>query len=662
MSEHLVVFMPSGRRDAVAEGTSLLDAARRIGVDLDSVCGGRGICGRCRVGVGEGVFAGHGIVSRAAHAGPRTQPEERYARLRGGLDGAWRLGCQARVAGPLVVDVPPESQRHRQVVRKDLVERIMIVDPAVRPHFVTVEPPNMMVPASDLSRLRFALERDWALVGLEIPLSILSDLQKTLRAGNWSVTAAVAGGRRLVAVYPALVERLYGLAVDVGSTTIAAHLADLSTGAVLASAGVMNPQIRFGEDLMSRISQVMLHPARVGEMAKAVREAIDGLAGSLAAEAAISRDRIVETVIVGNPVMLHLLLGIDPTELGGAPFALAFDRSQDVPARDLGLDLAPGALVHLPPCIAGHVGADAAAMVLSEAPQDRDEITLLVDVGTNAEIVVGNRHRLLACSSPTGPAFEGAQISGGQRAAPGAIERLRIDPTTFEPRYRVIGSASWSDEPGAPDLPVTGICGSGIVEAVAELFLAGLLRADGSFDQHRLGSTPRLVPDGRTLAYVIREAAPRIAITQGDVRAIQLAKAALHAGATLLMEKLGTRTLDRVVLAGGFGSHIDPVYALVLGMLPDCDVDRVVSAGNAAGTGALMLLLDAASRQVLDRLVDRIEKVETAIEPDFQRCFVDAMALPHRTDPYVRLARRVRLPPRPGPEDGSPPRRRVARA
>jgi uncharacterized 2Fe-2S/4Fe-4S cluster protein (DUF4445 family) len=332
--------------------------------------------------------------------------------------------------------------------------------------------------------------------------------------------------------------------------------------------------------------------------------------------------------------------------------------AMDLPARDLGLGLAPGAFVHVLPCIAGHVGADAAAMVLAEAPHREDEVTLLVDVGTNAEIVLGNRHRLLACSSPTGPAFEGAQITAGQRAAPGAIERIRIDPATLEPRFKVIGCELWSDDPGfgaaVAAVGVTGICGSGIIEAIAEMHLAGILRSDGGIEGSLAARTWRVREEYRSFTYLIREDAPRIAVTQHDVRAIQLAKAALHAGAKLLMTRLGVAEVGRIKLAGAFGAHIDPLHALVLGLVPDCPPERIASVGNAAGHGARIALLNAAARAEIAELVRRIEKVETAIEPDFQAEFVAAMAVPHATDAYPHLAARVTLPPR-----GTGPRRRA---
>ncbi len=668
----LVVFTPSGRRGRFPVGTPLLKAARALGVDVDSVCGGRGICGRCQVVVGQGEFAKHGIRSAQDHVTAWNEVEGRY-QARKGMKPGRRLSCQAQLLADAVIDVPAESQVHKQVVRKRAEVRNIELDPAIRLHYVEVEEPDMHKPSGDLERLLQALERQWGLAELDWDLRVIQGLQKTLREGAWKVTAAIHRGQVLTAVYPGFRDKVYGVAVDVGSTTIAAHLCDLASGEVVASGGVMNPQIRFGEDLMSRVSYVMMNPGGELELTEAVRAGLNELFHTVANEAGIRVDDILNAVIVGNPIMHHLLLGIDPTELGGAPFALAMNSGMTIWASEIGLELESDARVYVMPCIAGHVGADTAGVILSEQPHLRDEISLVVDVGTNAEIVLGNRHRLLACSSPTGPAFEGAQITSGQRAAPGAIERVRIDPETLEPRFKVIGCDLWSDEPGftaeTRTLGVTGICGSGIIEVLAEMFLAGIILADGTIDGSLAARSPRIEADGRTFRYLVHDPAdpddPRICVTQTDVRAIQLAKAALYAGTRLLMDRFGVERVDRIQLAGAFGSHIEPKYAMILGMIPDCDLEKVSAAGNAAGTGARIALLNQKARDEIQQLVKRVEKVETAVEPRFQEHFVEAMALPHKTAAYPELARVVALPeprlPEP-PAEGEGGRRRRRRA
>ena len=674
--EALLVFTPSGRRGRFPIGTPILQAARALGVDIDSVCGGRGICGRCQVELCSGEFAKHGVASRPEHLSLPGTVELQMAAA-GTLHAGRRLSCAALLLGDAVVDVPPESQVHRQVVRKRAEVHDIELDPPVRLYYVEVQPPDMHDPSGDLRRLEEALEFEWRLTGLKSDLQLLQELQSALRAGDWKVTVAVHRDQQVIAVWPGFRDRAYGLAVDVGSTTIAAHLCDFASGEVVASAGVMNPQIRYGEDLMSRVSYLMMNPGGETEMTRLVRRAIDALAAQVAAEAGIEVSDILEATFVGNPIMHHLLLGISPVELGGAPFALATDSSLELWASELELHLNPNARVYVLPCIAGHVGADTAGVVLSEGPYLHDEISLLVDVGTNAEIVLGNRQRLLAASSPTGPAFEGAQISCGQRAAPGAVERVRIDPETLEPRFRVIGSELWSDQPGFAEavrgIGITGICGSGIIELVAELFLAGVIGSDGVIDGRQAARSPRVLAEGRTYSYVLHNGEVSLRITQNDVRAIQLAKAALYAGVRLLMDHLEVERVDRIRLAGAFGSHMDVKYAMVLGLIPDCPLEHVSSAGNAAGTGARIALLDQKARQEIEEVVRRIHKVETALEPRFQQHFIEAMAFPHRTAGYPHLERVVTLPKRRAPQPDNPavggdgsmpsrPRRRARRA
>jgi uncharacterized 2Fe-2S/4Fe-4S cluster protein (DUF4445 family) len=396
----------------------------------------------------------------------------------------------------------------------------------------------------------------------------------------------------------------------------------------------MNPQIRFGEDLMSRVSYVMMNPGGDRELTAVVRGAVDSLIGELVSTAGATRDRILEVVLVGNPIMHHILLGIDPTPLGSAPFVLAIDEAVTASASDLALDL-PNARAYAGPCIAGHVGADMAAAMLAEGPHRSAGMQLLVDIGTNAEIVLGDRDRQYAASSPTGPAFEGAQISCGQRATVGAIEHVRIDAETLEPECQVIGGGPYP----------TGVCGSGIIDAVAEMFLAGIIDSDGTIRGELAPRTPRIVADGRTFAYVLHERdGVRLAITQNDVRAIQLAKAALRAGIELLLEHAGSPEITDIRLAGAFGAHIDPLHAMVLGLVPDRPRERIRAVGNAAGAGAVQALLSRRMRREMEQAVRGVVKIETATEPRFQELFVAAMAFPHATAPSPFLADLVDLP------------------
>ncbi len=670
-----VVFQPSGRRGNFPVGTPVLDAARSLGVYVESVCGGRGICGRCQVNVSEGSFAKESIVSSCGNLGGTTDLETRYRSLRE-MAADRRLSCQATIEGDLVIDIPTEAQTNRQVVRKRAENVQIDVDGPVRLVRVVVDEPDMETPRGDADRLLDRLMKKTGDTALGIDFALLPKVQKILRAGNWSVTAAIwqdgVEPPRVVALWPEPKYTVYGLAVDIGSTTIAAHLCDLVNGRTVASAGTSNPQIRFGEDLMSRVSYVQMNPQRLPDLTKAVRDAVNSLVGKLVADVGAERSDILDAVFVGNPIMHHLFLGIDPTELGGAPFALTVSDAVHTRAIDLDLELNEGARVYVLPCIAGHVGADAAAATLSLQPYDAEPVTLLVDIGTNAEIVLGNRDRLLAASSPTGPAFEGAEISCGQRAAPGAIERIRIDAETLEPRFKVIGVDQWSDEEGFDEaveaVGVTGICGSGIIEAVAELYLAGVITVDGLIDGTIADRSPRIIQIGRTFAYHVTDATTPITIRQTDIRAIQLAKAALYAGVKLLQDKLDGAEIERIRLAGAFGSYIDTKYAMILGLIPDCDLGQVSSVGNAAGTGARLALLNRGKRREIERVVREIEKIETAMEPKFQEHFVNAMALPNKVDPFSKLRTAVQLPEPREPqetggsdEDGGRQRRRRRR-
>ena len=653
----LVIFTPSGKRGRFPLGTPVLHAARQLGVDLDSVCGGRGICSKCQITPGYGDFSKHGVTVAPDALSEWNAVEERYKSKRGLIDGR-RLGCQAKIMGDVVIDVPPESQVHKQVIRKRAEARQITLDPAVRLHYVEVVEPDMHEPSGDLERLADALRGQWGIDRVTCEFPVLALLQTALRKGEWRVTVALhqsddADVPRILHVWPGLYEDgIYGMAVDLGSTTIAGHLCDLRTGEVLASSGLMNPQIRFGEDLMSRVSYSMMNENGAAEMTAAVREGMNRLFQQVAEEAGIDRRLIMDAVFVCNPVMHHLFLGIDPYELGQAPFALATSGALRLTARDLGLDIHPAARAYLLPCIAGHVGADAAAVALSEAPEKSAELLLVVDVGTNAEILLGNTEKVLACSSPTGPAFEGAQISSGQRAAPGAIERVEIDPVTKAPRFKVIGCDLWSDDPGFDEATattgITGICGSGIIEMVAEMRMAGIVDGPGLIGTAEQTGSDRVFQDGRTNSYLVHDASatggPKITVTNRDIREIQMAKAALYSGARLLMDKFGVDKVDRIVLAGAFGAHISPKHAMVLGMIPDAPLDKVTSAGNAAGTGARIALVNRKTRAEIEDTVRRIHKIETAIEPRFQEHFVNASHIPNAVEPFPVLSTLVTLP------------------
>ena len=645
---HQVIFMPSGRRGQIEAGTTVLEASRQLGVQVESICGGRMTCQKCRVCVEEGNFPKHGIISDSRNLSATSNEEASFLQKLKSPD--MRLSCQATIEGDILLFVPEESRGQKQVIRKSATNRVIDVNPAIRKVYVEVDKAELGEHRGDWGRLQEALADQWQLQNLTIDLRVLQKLQAALRDGGWAVTVTLWQEREVIDVEPGFEDGIYGLAVDIGSTTIAGYLCDLRTGEIVATESMMNPQVTYGEDLMSRVSYAMMHPQTgLEKMHKAIIDALNRLAASAAREANIQPRQIHDAVFVGNTTMAHILLGIDPVELGGAPFALATRDAVDVKARELGLRLHPGAYVHVLPAEAGHVGADNVGALIAEEPYRQSETILLVDVGTNAEIVLGNKAWMYSASSPTGPAFEGAQITFGMRAAPGAIERVRIDPETKEGRFRVIGEERWSDEwQIGLDVPLeeqpkhlaAGICGSGIIEVVAEMFLAGILLPDGRFDDTLVHD--RIQWNGRRGEYILATAEQTttgepIIVTQDDVRNIQLAKAALYAGAKLLMNRAGIDAVDKIVLAGAFGSYIDTKYAMILGLIPDCDLEKVVAVGNAAGDGARIALLNREKRQEAVDISRWVTYVETAVDPDFQNEFVGAIHLPHASDAFPHL-------------------------
>ena len=674
-----VVFQPSGRQGDIAAGTNLLDAARSLGVEIEAICNGRQTCGKCQVVVEGGTFPKHGITSSAEHLTPPDGREARYWDRAGSPPQGRRLACSCEVRGDLMIFVPEESQARKQVVRKAATERAIVVDPAIRLHYVEIDPPTLEHQLGDWDRIAAELEARFGLRDVRLDPVLLGELQDVIRKGRWKVTVAVWQDREAVRVQPGYVEEAYGLAVDIGTTTVAMHLCNLRTGEILSTASQMNPQVAYGEDLMSRVSYCDLNGAAgLATLHDAIIGALNNLAKEAAAAAGITCDAITDIVLVGNSVMHHILLNIPPGELGQSPFGPAISDAVDVKARDLGLKLALGAQAHVLPLEAGHVGADNVGVILAEEPDKApaNEVWLIIDVGTNGEILLGNSTELYSASSPTGPAFEGAQIRHGMRAAPGAIERVRIDGETLECRFKVIGRDEWNDrwadggeskkEDGRKktgddrwsrddhrdarhdrrglrqDAPIlaAGICGSGIIEAVAELFMAGVLTPDGRFApeiQH-----PRLSWTGAKAEYVLAwphesSTGRAIVLTSDDVRNIQLGKAALYSGARLLMERMGVERVTRVLLAGAFGSYIDPVRAMVLGMIPDCDLESVATAGNSAGDGARIALLNKGEREDARRLARWTNYVGIAMEPRFQEAFVEAMPIPHGSHAFPHL-------------------------
>ncbi len=640
---HMVVFQPSGRRGRVEDGTSVLDAGRELGVGIEALCGEKQTCGKCRVRIEEGFFRALEVESSTAHVSPRIADEDEFFTLQELAQG-YRLACKATIHGDLAVFVPEEARLDGQVVRKSATDRLIEVDPSVRTYFVEMEPPTLHDPLGDYERLCEALRAHHGLHRPLIDHRVLVGLGGTLRAASWKVSVSVwTGGQapEIVRVAAGRVQRSVGLAVDVGTTSVAAYLCDLETGEVLACDAMMNPQVSCGEDVMSRIAFSMSHDDGVERLRLAVVGGVNALAARVAEAAGLTSRDILEMAVVFNTAMHHCFLGIDPQYLGVAPYAPTVQHSINVKARDLGLDLCPGANVFVLPNEAGFVGADNVGVLIAEEPWKRDERQLIVDIGTNGELIMGDGRRLISSSCATGPAFEGAQILFGMRAAPGAIERVSISPETREPRYRVVGKDAWSDELPPETIGCKGICGSGIIDGVAELFKAGVIDRSGRFVKGV--DSPRVrrgdAGDEYVLAWAPETSIGRdITITIGDVRAVQLAKGAMYAGARIMMRELGYDGLDRVVLAGAFGSLIDREKSLVLGMFPDVPLQQVHAVGNAAGDGARMALLSAAKRREADRVARQVEYLELSLEPAFEGDMARAMYIPHMKDEFANLA------------------------
>ncbi|MCX5839264.1 MAG: ASKHA domain-containing protein [Deltaproteobacteria bacterium] len=637
MKQYHVIFQPSGRRGAIPEGTTVLEASRLLGVGIESVCGGKKSCGKCLIRLESGTFERYGITSLPDHLSPFTEEEGKLIGEKERAEGL-RLACAAIIRGNILIFVPEGSRTGMQVVRKEASEKRIPLNPAVRLFPVTLAPPTLNDPLGDYERLIAALFERFGLQSLEIDYPALLGLPGALRKGNWTVTAAIRMEREILAVFPGQVEEAYGLAIDVGSTTVAGYLCSLKTGKLIGTGSLMNPQVAYGDDVIARITYVMDHPDGMNHMRGAISECLNELIRTVTGDAGLSPTDILEITLVGNTAMHHLFLGIDPQALGISPFTPAVHRSLDIKARDLGLAADPGAHVHILPIEAGFVGADNVGVLIAEEPYRRDEMVLIIDVGTNGEMILGNREKLLSASCATGPALEGAHIRFGMRAAPGAIERIRIDPETLEVSFKIIG-----EERPRPEFRITGalgICGSGIIDGVAELYRAGIIDRSGRFRSDL--ATPRLrLTDGKP-EFVI--AWPEetsldgaITITQQDVRNVQLAKGALYAGAKLMMKRLGIAKLDRVILAGAFGSYIDKTEAMILGMFPDCDLDCVSSVGNAAGDGARIALLNRDKRLEAEEMAPRVEYLELTLEKGFQEEFMAAMFIPHMTDAFPHL-------------------------
>ena len=659
MTKYNIILQPSGRRGQVEEGMSIRSAARELGVEIESICAENATCGKCMVLIEEGRFEKYNIDSKRENLSPVTNEEANYFGRRPKLlkDKGWeigqvRLSCQCQISGDVLINVPEESRGNKQIVRKSASERAIEVKPAIRKYLVSMSPPTLERPIADWERLAKGLETSMQLVhgveakiprwyDMEIDYACLRTLSKTLRDSKWNVTVSVWNDKEVFAIQPGYHEDSYGAAVDIGSTTVALYLCNLRTGELLAAESEMNPQIVYGEDVMSRIQYTIEHADGLEKLHKAIISTLNKLLKQAAKAAKIKTDEILEMVLVGNSTMHHILLNLYPKDLGLAPFVPAIHKSVDIKARELGLNINASGNIHVLPTIASFVGADTSGMILAEEPHKQDENWLLIDVGTNAELILGNRKRLVCTSTPTGPALEGAHVEYGMRAAPGAMERVHIDEVTLEPKYKVIGMDGWNTDHAEFKGQVKGICGSAIIDAVAELFRAEIIDSRGKFNKQL--STKRVRQGESGWEYVIAWADETsigrdIPITQQDVRQIQLAKAALFTAARTLLKRSNLQDPDKVILAGGFGSYIDKEKAMLIGLIPDCELENVYAVGNAAGDGARIALLNIEKRNEIDSVTRKVERFELPTDPDFQNQFMLATSFPHMNEPFEHIA------------------------
>lgn len=655
----MVIFQPSGRRGEVSKGTNIIEASRVLGVDIEALCGEKKVCGKCKVRIEQGAFEKYGITSQASHVSPWQEEEEKHITGEEKALG-YRLGCMAKICGDILVFVPEESRAGKQVVSKAARDIDIQHDPAIKKYHLSVSPPAIEDAVADYERLCRALETECGLTNLRIDVLALRQLPTALRQGQWQVTVSVWDDKEILRIQPGKAGPSYGIAIDIGTTTVAGYMCNLETKEVVNTVSLMNPQCKYGEDVMARITYHQTNDDGLKKMSNDIIEGINWLVDEAirqthpakeeqddeAAEDGylkLQRDDIEEISLCCNTVMHHILLQLDPGPVGMSPFPPVIHQGMNIKARDLGIHINPTANVFLLPNEAGFVGGDNVGVLLAEEPHENNEAHLIIDIGTNGELVLGNKKRLISTSCATGPALEGAQLQFGMRAAPGAIERIIIDPETHEVDYRVIGRDAWRSASKAKEMQAKGICGSGILDVLAELYKAGVIGKSGKFNKKGQKSKRfRRIKETRSTEFVLAWAEETsigkdVVITQKDIRQIQLAKGALYAGCKIMKRRLGVDKIDKVKIAGAFGTHIDREKALMIGLFPDCEVEKISSVGNAAGDGARIALLNRQKRQEADWLCRNVEYVELTMEEDFQNQFMEAMQLPHMVDEFPNL-------------------------
>lgn len=669
----MVIFQPSGRRGEVPKGITVIEASRLLGVDIEALCGEKKVCGKCIVRIEEGHFEKYNVTSRKDHVSPWQVEEEKFITAAGREKG-FRLGCVATIQDDVLIFVPEESRAGKQIVSKAARDIHIDHDPAIKLYYVEVDKPTFHDPTGDFERICNALQKDYGIGKLNIDIFALRQLPVALREGNWGCTVSVWMDKEIIRVRPGKHEKTYGLAIDVGTTTVAAYFCDLTTMAVVDTVSMMNPQCKYGEDVMARITYHMTTPDGLQRMSDDIIEGLNTLVEQAINNTYPPKKKVkkkkgeegpdeyveapeegktylrltredVEDVTIGfNTAMHHILLQLNPEFVGLAPFPPVIHHSLDIKARDLGVNINAGSYMFVLPIEAGFVGADNVGVLIAEEPYKYEEIQLIIDIGTNGELVLGNRHKMISSSCATGPALEGAQIAFGMRAAPGAIERIVIDPETQEVDYKVIGRDAWRKYSEPKEMKAKGICGSGILDLLAELYRAAVVTKSGVFNKKLLKNHPRFRtnPDTKQPEFVLAWAEESsiekdIVVTQKDIRQIQLAKGALYAGCKLMVKRMGIEKVDRVKIAGAFGTHVDREKALVMGLFPDCEITKIESVGNAAGDGCRAALLNIKKRNEANWCSRNVEYIELTVEPTFEQDFMEAMQLPHMTDPFPHL-------------------------
>jgi uncharacterized 2Fe-2S/4Fe-4S cluster protein (DUF4445 family) len=669
----MVIFQPSGRRGEVAKGINLIEASRLLGVDIEALCGEKKVCGKCKVRIEEGRFEKYGIESKMSNVSPWQEEEDKFIVPKEKETGH-RLACVAEVLGDLLVFVPEESRAGKQVVSKAARDIHIEHNPAVKVYTVEVEPPTFEEPTADFERVCRVLEKEHGLKDLTVDIFALRQLPAALRDGDWSVTVSVWNDKEVVRFRPGKAEKAYGLAIDVGTTTVAAYFCDLTTMEVIDTVSMMNPQCKYGEDVMARITYHMTSTDGLQRMSDDIIEGLNSLVDQAIQNTyppkkkkkkkkgeegpdefvevpeegktylRLTKEDIEDVTIGGNTAMHHIFLNLNPEHVGLAPFPPVIHHSLDIKARDMGININPASYVFVLPNEAGFVGADNVGVMLAEEPYKKDEIALIIDIGTNGELVLGNKDKLISSSCATGPALEGAQIAFGMRAAPGAMERIEIDPETKDVNYKVIGRDAWRKYSEPKDMKAKGICGSGILDLLSELYCAGIIIKSGAFNKKALDGHPRfrINPDTNQPEFVLAWAEESsidkdIVVTQKDVRQIQLAKGALYAGCKLMMRRMGMEKVDTIKIAGAFGTHVDRQKALIMGLFPDCEIEMIESVGNAAGDGCRAALLNKDKRDEANWVSRNVEYIELTVEGDFQTEFMEAMQIPHMTDAFPHL-------------------------